>query len=277
MNDPEMAPIADQPQDDGGLDPEGYEVIAEEGRGPVEADTSLGLDGKVILVTGGNRGIGRRIVLLLEALGAKVAFTDRSDHKRDHGSLAVHADVTYPGEMERAVETIESELGPLYGIVANAGITRDGMFHKMTHREWDAVLKVNLSGVYNTVRPAFPVMRAHGEGSIVLISSIIGVRGGLGQANYAASKAGLIGFGKSLAAEGARKGVRTNIVAPGFVATDMTKVLPEHIREAITAEIPLGRFGDPMEIAWPVAMLLSPTAGGYINGEVVNVNGGHHM
>jgi acetoacetyl-CoA reductase/3-oxoacyl-[acyl-carrier protein] reductase len=277
MNVPEINRNAADHEDDGGLDPEAYEFISEEQRKEVEVETSLGLEGKVILVTGGNRGIGRRIVLLLEALGAKVAFTDRSDHKRDHGSLILHADVTYPGEMERAVETIEAELGPLYGVVANAGITRDGMFHKMTHRDWDAVMNVNLNGVYNTVRPAFPVMRDHGEGSIVLISSIIGVRGGLGQVNYAASKAGLIGLGKSLAAEGARKGVRTNIVAPGFVETDMTKVLPDNVQEAITSQIPIGRFGLPLEIAWPVAMLLSPTAGGYINGEVVNVNGGHLM
>ncbi len=242
-----------------------------------EINTSLGLEDKVILVTGGNRGIGRRVVLLLEALGARVAFTDRSENKREHGSLAIHADVTYPGEMERAVETIESELGPLFGVVANAGVTRDGMFHKMTHRDWDAVINVNLTGVYNTVRPAFPVLREHGEGAIVLISSIIGERGGLGQANYAASKAGIIGLGKTLAVEGARKGVRTNIVAPGFANTDMTLAVPEEIRANIAAEIPAGRFADPMEIAWPVAMLLSPVAGGYINGQVISVNGGHRM
>jgi len=237
---------------------------------------SLGLEGKVILVTGGNRGIGRRIVLLLEDLGARVAFTDRSETKRKHGSLTIHADVTYPDEMERAVATIESELGPLYGVVANAGITRDGMFHKMTHRDWDAVMNVNLTGVYNTLRPAFPRMREHGEGSIVLVSSIIGVRGGIGQVNYSASKAALIGMAKSLAAEGARKGVRVNAVAPGFADTDMTKAIPESIQSDLKSEIPLGRFADPMEIAWPVVMLLSPVAGGFITGALLEVNGGHH-
>lgn len=237
----------------------------------------LGLEGKVILVTGGNRGIGRTIVELLESLGAIVAFTDRSEKKHTHGALSIHADVTYPGEMERTIERVEDELGPLYGIVANAGVTRDGFFHKMTHRDWDGVVAVNLTGVYNTIRPAFPLMRERGEGSIVLISSIIGERGGLGQVNYGATKSALIGMAKSLAAEGAGKGIRVNAVAPGFIDTDMVKAVPQPIRDKLTAEIPLGRFGKPEEIAWPVTMLLSPVAGGFMTGAVISANGGHHM
>lgn len=248
-----------------------------EERQVAEPKDLLGLEGKVILVTGGNRGIGRTIVELLESLGAVVAFTDRSEKKHKHGALSIHADVTYPGEMERTIEQVESELGPLYGIVANAGITRDGFFHKMTHRDWDAVTSVNLTGVYNTIRPAFPLMRERGDGSIVLISSIIGERGGLGQVNYAATKAAMLGMAKALAAEGAGKGIRVNAVAPGFIDTDMVKKVPQPIRDKLTAEIPLGRFGTPEEIAWPVVMLLSPVAGGFMTGAVISANGGHQM
>lgn len=237
----------------------------------------LGLENKVILVTGGNRGIGKQIVVLLEALGAKVAYTDRSDRPSEHGSLALHADVTYPAEMEQAVERIEAELGPIFGVVVNAGITRDAMFHKMTHRDWDSALAVNLTGAYNTIRPIFPMMRERGEGAIVFISSIVGMQGGVGQVNYAVSKAGLVGMARSLAREGARKNIRVNVVAPGFVQSDMTDKIPEPIRDQITAEIPMGRFGRPIEIAWPVVHLLSPIAGAFITGEVMSVNGGHRM
>ena len=238
---------------------------------------SLGLEGKVILVTGGNRGIGKQMVLLLEALGAKVAYTDRSDRPSDHGSLAIFADVTYPGEMEMAAERVEKELGPIYGVVINAGITRDAMFHKMTHRDWDSTIAVNLTGAYNTIRPIFPAMRERGEGAIVFISSIIGEQGGLGQTNYSVTKAGLIGMARSLAYEGARRNIRVNVIAPGFVDSDMTDKIPPPVRDSLTAQIPMQRFGKAIEIAWPVATLLSPVASGFITGCVVNVNGGHRM
>lgn len=239
--------------------------------------TSLGLEDKVILITGGNRGIGKQLVILLEALGAKVAYTDRSDRPSGHGSLAIHADVTYPGEMEMAAERVEKELGPIYGVVINAGITRDAMFHKMTHRDWDSTIAVNLTGAYNTIRPIFPAMRERGEGAIVFISSIIGEQGGLGQTNYSVTKAGLIGMARSLAHEGARRNIRVNIIAPGFVESDMTDKIPAQVRESLTAQIPMQRFGKAIEIAWPVATLLSPVTGGFITGCVVNVNGGHRM
>jgi acetoacetyl-CoA reductase/3-oxoacyl-[acyl-carrier protein] reductase len=238
---------------------------------------ALGLEGRVILVTGGNRGIGKRIVLLLEQLGAKVAYTDRSDRPSTHGSLALTADVTYPSEMEAAVERVEKELGPIYGVVANAGVTRDAMFHKMTHRDWDQAMAINLTGVYNTIRPVFPLMRERGEGSFVFISSIIGEQGGIGQVNYSVTKAGLIGMARSLAREGAFKNVRANVVAPGFVETEMTGKIPAEVREKITADIPMRRFADPMEIAWPLVNLLSPKAGGFMTGAIINVNGGQRM
>ncbi len=253
------------------------QTMSEKSQPEFDLKTALGLDGKVILVTGGDRGIGREIVKVLEALGASVAYTDRSDRKSHHGSLSLHADVTYPGEMEEAVEKVERELGPIYGVVANAGVTRDAMFHKIHHRDWDTAISVNLTGVYNTVRPVWPLMRERGEGSVVFIGSIIGEQGGIGQVNYSVTKAGLIGMSRSLAREGAIKGIRANVVAPGFVETGMTAVIPDNIREKITSSIPLGRFAKTLEIAWPVAMLLSPVAGGFITGSVVNVNGGQRM
>jgi NAD(P)-dependent dehydrogenase (short-subunit alcohol dehydrogenase family) len=162
-------------------------------------------------------------------------------------------------------------------VVINAGITRDAMFHKMSHRDWDSTMQVNLTGAYNTIRPIFPLMREREEGSIVFISSIIGEQGGLGQTNYSVTKAGLIGMARSLAHEGARKNIRVNIIAPGFVESDMTDKIPDAVRQGLTAQIPFQRFGRPIEIAWPVATLLSPTVSAYITGCVVNVNGGLRM
>lgn len=235
----------------------------------------FGLEDKVVLVTGGNRGIGAAIVKLLEELGAKVAYTYRSG-QGEYGALAIQADVTDPDAMAATVDQVERELGPIYGIVANAGITNDALLSRMTHEMWDNVINTNLTGVYNTIRPAIPLMYERKAGALVFISSVVGEQGNIGQANYAATKAGLIGLAKTIGLEGARSQVRANVVAPGFTETDMVKSIPDAVKEKILQTIPLRRFASEEEIGWATAFLLSPVMSGYITGTIISVNGGRH-
>jgi len=236
----------------------------------------FGFDDKVIFVSGGNRGIGAAIVGQLEDMGARVAYNFRSE-PGDRGTLPIQSDVTDPDEMEAALAQVADELGPIYGVVCNAGITKDGLASKMDHDAWQAVVDVNLTGAWNTVRPLLPKLYDQEQGAIVFISSIVGERGNIGQANYAASKGALISLSKTLAQEGARYNVRSNVVAPGFIETDMLKPIPDKVKDKIKTQIPMRRFGAPEEIAWAVTFLLSPEMGSFITGETVAVNGGHHM
>jgi len=235
----------------------------------------FGLEGKIVFVTGGNRGIGASIVEGLTDLGATVAYTYRSQPGPD-AALAIKADVTDPGSMEAAVAQIENEIGEIYGVVLNAGITKDNLFPNISVEEWYAVIDTNLNGVFNTLRPIVPKLYERGNGSLVFISSVVGEAGNIGQANYAASKSAVIGLAKTLGLEGSRYGVRANVVAPGFTSTDMVNAIPEKVQERILSKIPMRRFAEPEEIAWATAFLLSPVMAGYITGEILSVNGGQY-
>jgi len=235
----------------------------------------FGLEGKVIFVTGGNRGIGAAIVEILTALGAKVAYTYRSGPGPD-AALAIQADVTDPASMAAAIARAEAEVGEIYGVVLNAGITKDNLFPNISVDDWYAVIDTNLNGVFNTLHPIVPRLYDRGSGALVFISSIVGEQGNIGQANYAAAKSAIIGLAKTLGLEGARYGVRSNVVAPGFTSTDMIKEIPDKVRDRILAKIPLRRFAEPEEIAWAVSFLLSTVMAGYITGEVISINGGQY-
>jgi acetoacetyl-CoA reductase/3-oxoacyl-[acyl-carrier protein] reductase len=236
----------------------------------------LGFDDKVFFVSGGNRGIGAAIVGQLEDMGATVAYNFRST-PGERGTLPIQSDVTDPDAMADTIAQVEADLGPVYGVVCNAGITKDALASKMNNGDWQAVVDVNLTGAWNTVQPVLPRMYEREEGAVVFISSIVGERGNIGQANYAAAKGGLLALSKTLAQEGARYNVRSNVVAPGFIETDMLKPIPDKVKDTIKQQIPMRRFGTPEEIAWAVTFLLSPETGSFITGETVAVNGGHHM
>ena len=236
------------------------------------------LDGKRALVTGASRGIGRAIAAELATAGAEVVLGYRSGADeaqslaRELGGTAVQADVREPEEARRLVE----EAGDVDVLVNNAGITRDGLIARMPDADWDDVLATNLSGAFYTCRAVARGMMRKRGGAIVNVSSIVGVHGNPGQTNYSASKAGIIGLTKALARELGSRNVRANVVAPGYVTTQLTDVLPEQLREGMLANTPLGRLGDPEDVARAVRFLASDAAA-YITGEVLLVDGGLGM
>ncbi|HKG42905.1 MAG TPA: 3-oxoacyl-[acyl-carrier-protein] reductase [Gaiellaceae bacterium] len=236
------------------------------------------LAGKTALVTGGSRGIGRAVALELARGGADVVVGYRSGAEeaeavaREAGGRAVVADVSDPDEAKRLVE----EAGELDILVNNAGLTRDGLLARMPDADWRDVIETNLSAVFYTCRAVTRGMMKKRAGSIVNISSIVGVHGNWGQTNYGASKAGMIGFTKSLARELGSRGVRANVVAPGYVNTRLTNVLSEEAQQAMLANTPLGRLGDPEDVAGAVRFLCSDEAA-FITGEVLLVDGGLGM
>lgn len=236
------------------------------------------LDGKTALVTGASKGIGRAIAIELAAAGAAVVVgyrTGKDDAEtlaEELGARAVQADVSDPAEAKRLVE----EAGDLDILINNAGLTRDGVLARMADEDWRTVIETNLSSVFYTCRAVSRSMMRKRAGAIVNVSSIVGVHGNWGQTNYAASKAGIIGFTKSLARELGSRNVRANVVAPGYVRTQLTDVLPEEAAQAMLANTPLGRLGEPSDVAGAVRFLCSDEAS-FITGEVLLVDGGLGM
>ncbi|MFI0408521.1 beta-ketoacyl-ACP reductase [Actinomadura sp. 3N508] len=228
-----------------------------------------------VLVTGGNRGIGLAIARELAAAGDAVAVTYRSGEPPD-GLFGVRCDVTSAEDVDAAFGKIEAEQGPVEVVVANAGITKDTLLAIMSEDAFTSVLDTNLTGSFRVAKRAVKSMMRKRTGRIVLVSSVVGLTGSAGQTNYAASKAGMVGFARSLARELGSRGVTVNVVAPGFVDTDMTAVLTEDQHKAITASIPLGRIARPEEIAKAVRFLASEDAA-YITGAVIPVDGGLGM
>jgi len=228
-----------------------------------------------VLVTGGNRGIGLQIARDFVALGDQVAITYRSGVGPD-GLLGVQADVTDADSLDAAFATIAAQHGPVEILVANAGITRDTLLLRMSDEDFDAVLQTNLAGSFRVAKRAAKGMLRLKRGRMIFISSVVALTGSAGQTNYAASKAGLVGFARSTARELGSRGITANVVAPGFVDTDMTAELPEDRKAQILSQVPLGRFASPSEVAGVVTFLASEAAA-YITGAVIPVDGGLGM
>ncbi len=245
------------------------------------------LSGKVALISGAARGIGKSIALKFASEGADIAFTDLNI---DEVALATKSELESYGvkvvaiasnaadfeSVHNSVEQVISELGRIDILVNNAGITKDGLMLRMTEAQWDAVLNVNLKSAFNFIHAVSPVMVKQRTGSIINISSIVGVHGNAGQCNYSASKAGMIGLAKSIAQELGSRGVRANVVAPGFILTDMTSALPEETLKQWESKIPLRRGGTPEEVAKVCTFLASDLAS-YVSGQVILVDGGMGM
>ena len=251
-------------------------------------DRALGfrVDGALALVTGASRGIGREILLMLARYGATAIGTATTAAGAEAISAALAAeglkgrglvlDVADAASVEAAIADIEAHEGPVGILVNNAGITRDGLLMRMKPEDWDAILNTNLSSVYRLSKAVLRGMMKARTGRIISIASVVGLTGNPGQTNYAAAKAGIVGFTKSLAREIASRNITCNVVAPGLVDTDMTRALTDAQRDELAKGIPLGRFGTPADIAAAVLYLASP-AGAYVTGETLSVNGGMYM
>jgi acetoacetyl-CoA reductase len=238
---------------------------------------------RVAVVTGGTRGIGAAVSKALKAAGYKVAASYAGNEeaaakfKADTGIAVYKWDVSSYDACVEGLKKVEAELGPVEILVNNAGITKDGMFHKMTPDQWYAVINTNLNSLFNMTRPVWEGMRGRKFGRVICISSINGQKGQLGQVNYSAAKAGDIGFVKALAQEGARAGITVNAICPGYIATDMVKAMnPEVVAKSIVPLIPVGRLGEPEEIARCVLFLASDDAG-FITGSTISANGGQYL
>jgi len=242
------------------------------------------LEGKTAIITGASRGIGKAIAITFAKEGANIAFTDivKDENfektEKELNSLGIKAkgyifDVGSFDDSQKSVEDVLKDFGKIDILVNNAGITRDNLLLRMTEDQWDLVIKVNLKSVFNMTKAVLRTMMKQRSGSIINISSVVGISGNAGQANYSASKAGIIGFTKSVAKELGSRNIRSNAIAPGFIMTDMTKKLPEEIKSGWYEKIPLGRGGEPEEVA-KVAVFLASDLSSYVTGQVISVCGG---
>lgn len=231
--------------------------------------------GRCVLVTGGNRGIGLSVARAFAAQGDQVAITYRSGEPPE-GFLAVRCDVTDTEQVESAVAEVVEKFGPIEVLVANAGITRDTLVMRMSDEDFDAVIDANLTGTFRVIRAALKGMVRARRGSIVLMSSVVGLTGSAGQVNYSASKAGLVGLARSLAREVGSRSITVNVIAPGFIETDMTAALGDERASTIKGQVPLGRLGTVEDVA-AAAMFLASPAAAYITGAVLPVDGGLGM
>jgi len=246
----------------------------------------MSLNGKVALVTGAAQGIGRDIALTLSSDGADVAICDvnleaaqktaTDMESKGKKSLALKANVASSADVTAMLEQVVEKLGRVDILVNNAGITRDGLILRMKDEDWDLVLSINLKGAFLCAKAALKHMTKQRSGTIINIASIVGAMGNAGQANYVASKAGLIGLTKTIAREYANRNITANAVAPGFIETAMTQALSENVRQELAKQIPMGKLGTPQDVANAVRFLASPEAS-YITGQVIHVNGGMYM
>ncbi len=246
----------------------------------------MGLNGKIALVTGAAQGIGKEIALALAEDGADVAICDVNleaaqktagdIEAKGRKSLALKANVAASGDVTAMIDQVVEKFGKIDVLVNNAGITRDGLILRMKDEDWDLVLSINLKGAFLCTKAALKYMAKQRGGTIINIASIVGAMGNAGQANYVASKAGLIGLTKTIAREYANRGITANAVAPGFIETAMTQALPENVRQELAKQIPMGKLGTPEDVANAVRFLASSWAS-YISGQVIHVNGGMYM